>query len=63
MEILRGYFQPGVPYTIKRKVWGGGGSFTRNSNYRTLSELAEKTIYIVISRLALCPDLTKNSRT
>ena len=24
MEILRGYFQPGVPYTIKRKVWGGG---------------------------------------
>lgn len=62
MEILRGYFQPGVPYTIKRKV-EGGRSFTRNSNYRTLSELAEKTIYIVISRLALCPDLTKNSRT
>lgn len=60
MEILRGYFQPGVPYTIKRKV--GGGSFTGNSNYRTLSELAEKTIYIVISRLALCPDLIKNSR-
>ena len=60
MEIPRGYFQPGVPYTIKRKV---GGSFTGNSNYRTLSELAEKTIYIVISRLALCPDLTKNNKT
>ena len=60
MEIPRGYFQPGVPDTIKRKV---GGSFTGNSNYRTLSELAEKTIYIVISRLALCPDLTKNNKT
>ena len=50
MEIPRGYFQPGVPYTIKRKV---GGSFTGNSNYRTLSELAEKTIYIVMMNWVL----------
>lgn len=32
-----------------------------NSGYRTLSELAEKKFYIVISKWTLCPDLTKSS--